>query len=278
MKASSPSPEIARFIARILAHRTTPIGEIPQVVEAVQRGLELAQAPEEAAVPAATDGFDRVDALDTTSAVEIAAPDADALVPLTAKRRRGRPRKEILPFAPAAEPARAAPVLAPRLMRRAEVAASEGGWRSAADPAPAPVDRAVRAPKAALRGVVKWFDSRTKSGALRLPGYGDDVAVDADALDRAGIPRLFKGQEIEASIAEDEQGRARLITLSLPGRPETETLLPHSSARGSARRHAKPVVIELKRDALRRIAARVEAEQILGRPAGRRARHPVEPS
>jgi cold shock CspA family protein len=165
-------------------------------------------------------------------------------------------------------------------MRRAEVAASEGGWRSAADTtaAAAPSDNVLRAPKAALRGVVKWFDARTKSGALRLPGYGDEIAVDADALDRAGIPRLFKGQEIEASIAEDGQGRARLITLSLPGRPETETLLPHSSAPGSARRHAKPVVIELKRDALRRIAARVEAEQILGRPAGRRARHPIEPS
>jgi len=281
MKSSSPSPEIARFIAKILAHRATPISEIPQVVEAVQRGLEMLQAPAAASVPAAVDEsyFGEtytVDAFDNTSPAEIAAEAAEALTP---KRRRGRPRKEILPFAPAAEPARAAPVLAPRLMRRAEVAASEGGWRSAADTtAAAPADNVLRAPKAALRGVVKWFDARTKSGALRLPGYGDEIAVDADALDRAGIPRLFKGQEIEASIAEDGQGRARLITLSLPGRPETETLLPHSSAPGSARRHAKPVVIELKRDALRRIAARVEAEQILGRPAGRRARHPIEPS
>jgi cold shock CspA family protein len=269
MKSSSPSPEIARFIARILAHRTTPIGEIPQVVEAVRRGLEMLQAPAAATAPAT------VDALNDAATADAAA---DALAPLTVKRRRGRPRKEVLPFAPAAEPARAAPVLAPRLMRRAEVAASEGGWRSATDTTAAAAGHVLRAPKAALRGVVKWFDSRTKSGALRLPGYGDEIAVDADALDRAGIPRLFKGQEIEASIAEDEQGRARLITLSLPGRPETETLLPHSSAPGSARRHAKPVVIELKRDALRRIAARVEAEQILGRPAGRRARHPVEPS
>ncbi|HEY0526809.1 MAG TPA: hypothetical protein VGD08_25680 [Stellaceae bacterium] len=277
MKSSSPSPEIARFIAKILAHRATPISEIPQVVEAVQRGLEMLQAPAAAAVPAVVDESYTVDAFDNTSLAEIAAEAAEALTP---KRRRGRPRKEILPFAPAAEPARAAPVLAPRLMRRAEVAASEGGWRSAADTtaAAAPSDNVLRAPKAALRGVVKWFDARTKSGALRLPGYGDEIAVDADALDRAGIPRLFKGQEIEASIAEDGQGRARLITLSLPGRPETETLLPHSSAPGSARRHAKPVVIELKRDALRRIAARVEAEQILGRPAGRRARHPIEPS
>src|SRR5690349_6658933 len=114
MKSSSPSPEIARFIARILAHRTTPIGEIPQVVEAVQRGLEMLQAPATGSSSAAVDTLEGVTATDAA---------ADPLVPLTAKRRRGRPRKEILPFAPVAEPARAAPVLAPRLMRRADVAA-----------------------------------------------------------------------------------------------------------------------------------------------------------
>jgi cold shock CspA family protein len=110
-----------------------------------------------------------------------------------------------------------------------------------------------------LRGIVKWYDPKTRIGSLRLPGH-DDVAVDADALDRAGVPRLFKGQEIEASIVVEAAGAVRLLAVSLPGRPESEPL----GAIGGARRNQKPVVIEMKRDALRRVGARLEAEQILG--------------
>jgi cold shock CspA family protein len=135
-------------------------------------------------------------------------------------------------------------------MRRAEVTSAAASGTEMARPAA----------KAALRAIVKWFDPRHRTGALRVPGYGGDVAVDADALERAGIARLFKGQEVEASVVGGE-GSVRLVALSLPGRPESDAGGPV----GSARRHAKPVVIELKRDALRRVAARVEAEQLLGR-------------
>jgi cold shock CspA family protein len=122
--------------------------------------------------------------------------------------------------------------------------------------------------RAALRGIVKWYDPRTRTGAVRLPGYSGDIAVGPDALERAGIPRLFKGQEIEASVSA-AGGQVSLVTLSLPGRPETDTA--GGGPLGSARRNARPVVIELKKDALRRVAARVEAEQLLGptpRPPG----------
>ena len=52
----------------------------------------------------------------------------------------------------------------------------------------------------------------------------------------------------------------------LPGRAEPANTL--FGAKELGRRRAKPVVIELKRDALRRVAARVEAEHLLGAHAG----------
>jgi cold shock CspA family protein len=235
MNSSPPSPETVRFIAKVLARRQTEIEEIPALIDAICQGVEAIEQPAEPATAA--------------EMVEVAAPQ-----PI--RRGRGRPRKE----PPAMVTAPPAPPPAPRLMRRADVQ----------KPAEAPALRPLIAPKAAVRGIVKWYDARTRRGALRLPGYGSDIAVDADALDRAGIPRLYKGQEIEASVATAESGVPRLITLSLPGRPETETLLPHGPAKGSPRRNAKPVVIELKRDALRRVGARLEAEHILGGGGPRR--------
>jgi cold shock CspA family protein len=116
-----------------------------------------------------------------------------------------------------------------------------------------------------VRGIVKWFDPRTRRGALRLPGFADEIQVEAGALEAAGIARLFKGQEIEASLAH-EAGDTRLLALALPGRAPVPNAVFAGSTPG--RRHAKPVVIELKRDALRRVAARVEAEHLLGAHAG----------
>jgi cold shock CspA family protein len=231
MNSSPPSPETVRFIAKVLARRQTEIDEIPVLMDAIRRGVEQIASPPDPA------------------AMEI---PAEAVQPV--RRGRGRPRKQPLSVAVAAPPA------PPRLMRRAEVQRR----------VEAPVLRPLVAPKAAVRGIVKWYDARTRRGALRLPGYGDDIAVDADALERAGIPRLYKGQEIEASVAPSQGSGPRLITLSLPGRPETETLLPHGSAKGAPRRNARPVIIELKRDALRRVGARIEAEHILGGSEPRR--------
>jgi cold shock CspA family protein len=138
----------------------------------------------------------------------------------------------------------------PQLMRRADVAPVAES--SPLEPRPQ---------TGTLRGVVRWFDLNTRQGTLRLPGFGDEVTIDGAALERAGISRLYKGQEIEATVA-DEGGSVRLVSLSLPGRVDAPA---HGLFRaGSARRNAKPVIVEMKRDAMRRTAARIEAEQILG--------------
>ena len=223
----APLPETVRLIARILKARPTDQEEVPTLISAVQRTIEqLNGAPRPVALEPAP----------------VAEPEPRETRP------RGRRRREA--FAPAEAPAPV--VAAPQLIRRAEVTAPEN---------PTPFATSATA-RTGLRGVVKWYDPRTRSGALRLPGH-DDVAVDADAVERAGIPRLFKGQEIEASIVVDPNGTARLLTMSLPGRPETEIALGGSVA--GSRRQGKQVVIEMKRDALKRVGARLEAEQLLGR-------------
>jgi cold shock CspA family protein len=223
----APLPETVRLIARILKARPTDQEEVPNLITAVRRTIEQ------------LNGAPRLVALEP-------AP-VDALEPPEA-RPRGRRRREAP--APAETPP---PVVAtPQLIRRTAAPAPEN---------PTPFAPSAT-PRAGLRGVVKWYDPRTRSGALRLPGH-DDVAVDADAVERAGIPRLFKGQEVEASIVVDPSGAVRLLTMSLPGRPETEIALGGSIASG--RRQSRHVVIEMKRDALRRVGARLEAEQLLGR-------------
>jgi cold shock CspA family protein len=227
-----PSPETVRFIAKVLAARKTGMEELPLLIATLHDAFEQAPAP--VAAPAPEE-----------------APLAFEAEPRPARRRGRPPRDRLLPLYQETIPA---PPPAPRLIRRAEIA-------PAAKPAEALPPRPTT--RAALRGLVKWYDPRSRTGAVRLPGYAADVAVGADALDRAGIPRLFKGQEIEASVTESD-GQVHLVTLSLPGRPETDAA--GGGPLGAARRHAKPVVIEMKRDAMRRVAARVEAEQLLGPP------------
>jgi cold shock CspA family protein len=243
MTTESQLPEAARFVARLLGARPTHQEEVPDVIAAVSEALAgLRPAPELPAIP------------EIVEAAPLAPPP----------RRRGRPPRIRTGFAAQQQPVETTPAPAPRLMRRADVqpAASEV----------APIVEAARfGTRTGLRGIVKWWDPRAQIGALRLPGH-DDIAVDRDALYRAGIARLFKGQEIEASIVIDQGGApVRLLSVSLPGRPETDTSMP-SGPLGSVRRHAKPVVIEMKKDAMRRVAARVEAEQLLG-AVPRRARH-----
>jgi hypothetical protein len=120
-----------------------------------------------------------------------------------------------------------------------------------------------------LRGIVHWFDQRTRQGTLRLPGLSGDVAIDGAVLEKAGISRLYKGQEIEATVS-GENGATRLLAVKLPSRLEEPVHGLFKS--GGARRHAKPVVVEMKRDGLRRAAARVEAEHVLGSPSRGRPR------
>jgi cold shock CspA family protein len=229
----SPTREIARFVARILASRQTDSDEVPHLIASVRDSIEALQAAADQPAPQ-----------EARQPVPPAAP---------APRRRRRSIAAVIPAARTARRAEAEPIVpaAPQLMRRADVA-------PAAEPAPFE----MRAPQnTTLRGVVRWFDLHTHQGTLRLPGFGDEVVIDGAALERAGLSRLYKGQEVEATVT-SEGGSVRVVALALPGRtaPAAHGLFKS----GSPRRHAKPVVVELKRDAMRRTAARIEAEHILG--------------
>jgi cold shock CspA family protein len=229
----SPTREIARFVARILASRQTDSDEVPHLIASVRDSIEALQAAADQPAPQ-----------EARQPVPPAAP---------APRRRRRSIAAVIPAARTARRAEAEPIVpaAPQLMRRADVA-----------PAAEPVPFEMRAPQnTTLRGVVRWFDLNTHQGTLRLPGFGDEVVIDGAALERAGLSRLYKGQEVEATVT-SEGGSVRVVALALPGRtaPAAHGLFKS----GSPRRHAKPVVVELKRDAMRRTAARIEAEHILG--------------
>src|SRR5256885_2147895 len=81
----------------------------------------------------------------------------------------------------------------------------------------------------------------------------------------AGLTRLFKGQEIEAQI-ERVEGRVRISALRVPGGSATTPAVSGPIAAMGGRR-PRMVMVEKKRDALKRVAARTEAEHLLG-PTG----------
>jgi hypothetical protein len=234
---SSPVREIAHLIAKILAARPTPSDEIPGLVASVRDTVMMLRAGLGDALPPKTAEF--------VAAAKPVAPNPP---------RRRRRKIAAAPSGPEitrrSEPEPVIQIL-PRLMRRAEVA-----------PVPEPLVFEIRPVKdGTLRGVVRWFDLHSRQGSLRLPGFGDEVAIDSAVLDRAGISRLYKGQEIEATVSGDN-GSVHLVSLALPGRAEPAANGLFKA--GAARRNAKPVVVELKRDAMRRTAARIEAEHLLG--------------
>jgi len=219
--------DVAHVVARLVARRATRIDEIPLLMREVHIALEQLAAPPAAMVP--------------------------ELAPMPEPRRparTARPRPILHPaenLHPAEKPSEPPP--APRLLRRADVVA-----------APSPEAAALLRPVPAgvLRGVVKWFDQRLRRGALRLPGYGDDVPVEPGLLEEMGVSRLYKGQEIEATLSAEQA--PRVIRLAIPG----GVWQVHRTAGVVHNRHAKPVVVELKRETMRRAAARAEAEMLLG--------------
>ncbi len=218
----------ARLIAKLLARRPTPQDELSTLIRSVHAALlRLGQAEIE---PPPVDRRERAG---------------------EAPSRRKRQKRVATPRDDTAVPA--APP-APKLVRRAEVAAAAP---SASPPVFAPANGTVR-------GIVKWFDPRTGKGALRLPGFAGDVALEARILAESGIARLFKGQEVEATLS--ASGTPQLQRLSLPG---TASAAPLGGGGVVHSRHAKPVLVELKREALRRAAARAEAEHLLGRGRSR---------
>jgi cold shock CspA family protein len=228
-----PTPDLraaAHLIAKLLAHRTTPPDEVAGLIHSVHGALS--RLGEEEEEPAAL------------------SPPLERPAAIVVRRRR---RVEAPPLpAPAAEEAAAPPPPpAPKLVRRAEVATQP---TPAPQPPPAPASAG-----GTVRGVVKWFDQRSGKGALRLRGFAGDVALESRHLSESGIPRLFKGQEIEATVAGDSHAPVleRLAVLGTAAPRPVGSGVVHS-------RRAKPVLVELKREALRRAAARAEAEHLLG--------------
>lgn len=216
----------AHLIAKLLAHRQTPPEEIDGLIRGVHTALSRF-GQEASAEPLPLPARE----------VRVAAPP----------RRRNRTAARIASD-DAPVPVEAVAPPAPKLVRRAEVAAL---------PPAAPL--IAETPKGILRGIVKWYDARTGKGALRLPGFSGDIALEARLLAESGIARLFKGQEVEATIG-GEAGAPQLQRLALPG---SASGVPLGSGVVHSRR-AKPVLVELKREGLRRVAARAEAEQLLG--------------
>ncbi len=214
--------DAARLVAKVLANRRTPLEEVPQLIENVQRAL-LRLGGETPAIAAAQ--------------------------PPTFSRRTRQKRATPEPAAIAAATQAETKPAQPTLVRRAALTAT-------ASPAATPIPASV--PTNMVRGVVQWFDSRTGQGTLRLPGLSRDLPVDAATLNAFGITRLFKGQEIEATL-EGAGDQPKIAALRLANAAPTS---PISGGRVHDR-HAKAVVVELKREAQRRSAARAEAELLL---------------
>jgi hypothetical protein len=223
----SDETDAARVVAKLLAARRTRLDEVPQLIANVRHALSTLESP---------------------------APEAAAAIPAGERRRARRKaaprRRNPAPLVPAAPTIEVAPrPAAATLVRRAAIAA-------AAAPAAAPV---FALPSSnVVRGVVQWFDSRSGEGMLRLPGLSRDLPVDAPTLASFGISRLFKGQEIDATLAGSADA-PKLTALHLANAPAAAPIMV-----GTVRdRHAKTVVVELKRETQRRNAARVEAELVL---------------
>jgi cold shock CspA family protein len=219
----------AHLIAKLLASRPTPPEEVAGLIYCVHGALSRLGQEEEQPV----------------------LPQPPQRRPATAAPRRKRQEVRMLPLPLVEEaPPPPAPPPAPKLVRRADVAVPP--------PAPGPLPAAA-AGGANVRGIVKWFDPRSGKGALRLPGFAGDVTLEARHLTESGIARLFKGQEIEATVTGGSHAPV-LERLALPGAAPP---MPIGSGVVHSRR-AKPVLVELKREALRRAAARAEAEHLLG--------------
>lgn len=240
-RAGVPLPLVAHMVARLVGGQETAPSEIPALVETVNAALAQILYP---APP--------------VSAVEVREAPTARRHPKPAPRQRegagkpGRPRK-VVALVPVETPA---PPPAPRLVRRAEAVAS----------APAAEPVALAPPVASMvRGVVRWFDPARQTGGLRLTGVPEDVTVEPAVFIAAGVIRLFKGQEIEAQLDRTE-GRVRVTALRVPGGPAAVPTVSGPIAAMGGRR-PRVVVVEKKRDALKRVAARTEAEHLLG-PTG----------
>jgi hypothetical protein len=230
---SSATANTARMIAKLLAERPIAQQEIPQLIDAVHRTLAGLDGTRPA--PAATPQNGQ------------AAPALDNPAP---KRRGRKPRAAAEPVTVAPVEAKPAPAPTPTLLRRAEVKEKE------------PVEVAPLAPPPSrerlTRGVVRWFDPQTRRGALRLQGVSGDLPFEPPLLERGNITRLFKGQEVEAELGGTADAPQLIGFRLLSAGPAT-----HINPGMVRARQQKPVMVELKREALKRAAARDAAEALL---------------
>lgn len=228
-----PLPLVARLVAKLVAGRPTDASEIPALVATV--GAAMARILNPPPIPVAIE--------------HVVATPAPRPRRQTG-RKPGRPRKEVVPEIPEAP----APPPAPRLVRRAEAITT----------APVPEILVMEVPSdGTVRGVVRWFDPARQTGGLRLTGVPEDVPLDPQIFAATGVTRLFKGQEIEATLSRTD-GRVRVTRLRIPGGPAAPTVSgPIAASNG---RRPRMVMVEKKRDSMRRVAARSEAEHLLGAP------------
>ena len=240
-----PLPLIAHMVARLVSGQETAASDIPALVETVNAALAQILHPT-AKLPAAA----AAEAEEVAVRRERPQPHRRQS---EAARKPGRPRKIVAP-PPVEAPA---PPPAPRLVRRAEAVVS----------APAAESTALGPPPSTgmVRGVVRWFDPARQTGGLRLTGVPEDVPVEPAVFIAAGVTRLFKGQEIEAQLDRGDR-RVRVTALRVPGGPAAAPTVSGPIAAMGGRR-PRVVVVEKKRDALKRVAARTEAEHLLG-PTG----------
>lgn len=239
--AASPSvrpstlPLVARMIARVLTAQAMPASELPALIARVGAAVS--------------------ELLDPPPTEPIAEGEVTDQTERPARRRTGRRRRRrrAVPGLQAAYPSVEAPPLpAPRLVRRAEALVTAASLEAPATN--------LQAPARTVRGVVRWFDPSRQTGSLRLPGIPEDVPVEAGVVAQSGIARLFKGQEIIAEVDRTD-GSARITAIALPGATATRSSAIGMVAGG---RRSRVVIVEKKRDALKRVAARSEAEQLLG--------------
>ncbi|HZL59857.1 MAG TPA: hypothetical protein VFC38_09155 [Stellaceae bacterium] len=226
----SATAHTARMIAKLLASRPTANDEIPDLIETVHRTLSELGKPRAARA--------RVEEKVKPEAAREVAP---------AKRRGRKPRvvAEIISENPL--PEMPAPPAAPTLLRRAEVKE------------PVEVTMIVPPPADGMRrGVVRWFDPQAKRGALRLQGMSSDVPVEPGMVERCHITRLFKGQEVEARVAGTPEA-PQLVEFRILA----AGIATHANSGMVRARQQKPVLVELKREALKRGAARDAAELLL---------------
>ena len=244
----SQKTEAARVVAKLLSKRHTSINEIPDLIENVERALQSLDSNAGQSIKK------EPEAVATTTAPEPRAKRASSLRKRNDAHVMAPVAEKSPPEKPAAEPQEIKPAQ-PTLLRRAAVI-------QVAPVAPTPAAPATT--NGTVRGVVQWFDTRSARGTLRLQGISSDLPIDADILTASGLSRLFKGQEIEAAVEGGEE-TPKITALRLLN------LAPNSPVIGGTvrDRHAKQVVVELKREALSRAAARAEAELLL---PSRRAR------